>query len=120
MNEIYIKPFEGFFWAVSKDRSKRNRQTQDVVVNFIKTVLLSTVIKIVWSYSVLILSFVSWLEYGQLIKSIFHFHLFTARTVLLYFLSLTVDICLFKSDLSELLCEIRSLITATLTQHMSL
>ena len=74
---------------VSKDRSKR-RQMQDAVVNFIKTVLLSAVIKIVWSYSVVLLSFVSWRGCAQIIKSIFHFHLFSICTVLLYCFSWTV------------------------------
>lgn len=57
-------------------KTSKKRQTHDVVVNFIKTVVSSAVIKIVWSYSVFILSFVSWRVYVQLIKRIFHFHLF--------------------------------------------
>lgn len=81
--------FRTFVSKVSKNRHKK-RPTQDVVVNFIKTVLSYTVIKIVWSNWVFILSFVSWQECVQLIKSIFR---------LLYCFSWAVDICLFKTPI---------------------
>lgn len=77
----YVLTFLGLSLSeVSKDKSKK-RQMQDVV-NFIKTVLSSTVIKIVGHIQSL--SFPLFLgECVQLIKSIIHFHLFSVCTVLL-------------------------------------
>lgn len=70
------------------------------VVNFIKTVLSSTVIKIVWSYSVFILSFVSWRvctvnQKHYPFSSLLSLHCFIIKTIFCW----AVDICLLKTQI---------------------
>lgn len=75
----------------------KKRQIQDAVVSFIRALLFLAMIKIVWSHLVYILSFVFWLKFVQLIKSIFQFHLFSICTLLLYRFTLAVHICLLDT-----------------------